>query len=380
MTDHFSPEIASTLGSKLKSARLTMGLSPRNVADRISERFSITHATISNYESGRTTPSLSVLSVLASFYDRPLNWFLESGPSLANVHYRHLKSRTRISELRRYEANAQRWLEAYSRLEAWLADPLVNKHTGFESAHSDSGRRLAESLRERLKLNDTEPIRSVAELLEDFAVRAIELPTDLAIDGMAANYGNHYVIVLNPKVPNERFRMNAAHELGHVLLEDCAGECGHENTVVERRAYEFAAHLLIPEKQLESAFVGQSMVKLVKYKEYFGISLQAMIYRAEQSEIISKTTAKWLWTEFAKRGWRKAEPGFVRPDRATRFEDLLASAVAENRLNWANAAKLMRVPEDEIHQRLRLALGSDYDPEHEGGEQRSGEDGLRLYR
>ena len=103
-----------------------------------------------------------------------------------------------------------------------------------------------------------------------------------------------------------------------------------------------------------------------------------MIYRAEQSSIISKSSAKWLWMEFSKRGWRKAEPGFVRPDRATRFEDLLASAVAEKHLNWGNASELLRVPASDLDSRMRLALGSNFDPELEGDERQDG-DGLRLY-
>ena len=49
-----------------------------------------------------------------------------------------------------------------------------------------------------------------------------------------------------------------------------------------------------------------------------------MVYRAQESGIINESTSKWLWMEFARRGWRTQEPGHVRPDRATRFEQLKA--------------------------------------------------------
>jgi Zn-dependent peptidase ImmA (M78 family) len=200
--------------------------------------------------------------------------------------------------------------------------------------------------------------------------------TDLAIDGMAARFGGEYVIVLNPSIAHDRGRMNAAHELGHVLLGDCDKECGHGDTASERRAYEFASYLLIPDRELRAAFDGRSMIRLVKAKEHFGISLQAMIYRAEQEGIIPKSVAKWLWVEFAKRGWRKKEPGKVLPDRATRFEDILDSAVGKGLLTWEDAAKVMRVPLDELHLRMRFALGRGEDTPLEGGD--DAEDGPAI--
>ena len=376
MVQSLPASMAVPVGEKLKRSRLAKGLSTREVARSIADRFSITHATLSNYEAARTTPPIATLEILASFYGRPLTWFFESGPTLANIHYRNLKSRSRVGDLQTFEADAQRWIEAYWRLEEWLDAKLVNQFADFKSAPKASGRDLAIQLRRRLDLKPSEPIRSVAELFDDFGIRAMELKTSLAVDGMAASFGGENVIVLNPSIANDRCRMNAAHELGHVLHGDCEKECGHGDTVSEKRAYEFASHFLIPDSELDLAFKGQSMVRLVKAKEHFGVSLQAMIYRAEQSGLISKSTAKWLWIEFAKRGWRKHEPGFVRPDRATRFEDILGSAVAEGRLTWESAAKVMRVPEDELHLRIGIALGRGEAAPSEGGD--DAEDGPAI--
>ena len=115
------------LAQKLKTARSLTGLSTRAVAAKISGRYPISHATLANYESGRSTPPLEILAVLANIYDRPINWFLESGKSLTGVRYRNLKSRVRISELHMYEAEVQRWIDAYMTLEERLMDPLRPK-------------------------------------------------------------------------------------------------------------------------------------------------------------------------------------------------------------------------------------------------------------
>jgi Zn-dependent peptidase ImmA (M78 family) len=178
------------------------------------------------------------------------------------------------------------------------------------------------------------------------------------VDGLAATYGGHHVVVLNSSVSNDRARMNAAHELGHILYNDCINaQESQKNRTLETRAMDFASHLLMPSSILRSAFMGRSMVRLVGFKERYGISLAAMIYRAEREDVIPNSLAKKLWVEFSKRGWRRQEPGSVRPDRATRFEQLLDGAIVRSDITWKEAAEITGVRVDELKARVQQALG-----------------------
>ena len=56
----------------------------------------------------------------------------------------------------------------------------------------------------------------------------------------------------------------------------------------ERRGFDFASHFLLPNNQLKRRFFGKSMVRLVQFKESFGISLAAMVYRARQTGVYHK--------------------------------------------------------------------------------------------
>jgi len=99
------------------------------------------------------------------------------------------------------------------------------------------------------------------------------------------------------------------------------------------------------------------MVRLVQYKERYGISLAAMVYRAEKLEFITKPVAKNLWIEFARRGWKTREPGQVRPDRATRFEQLIEEALTGNKMSMKEVADLAGVRTEAIRSRIDFALG-----------------------
>jgi len=142
-----------------------------------------------------------------------------------------------------------------------------------------------------------------------------------------------------------------------VIFGDCDNEETTETKASENRAFEFASVFLLPNVKLKEAFTGQSMVRLVQSKEMYGISLAAMVYRSEKQRYITKPTGKKLWMEFSRRGWRTNEPGTVRPDRATRFEQLLDSALFENRISIREAAGLAGVHPEEIRQRINSAMG-----------------------
>ena len=289
---HGGEDVRENLANKLKTARSLTGMSTRAVSAKLAKRFAVSHATLANYECGRTVPPMDVLAALAELYERPLNWFLEGGKTLTGVQYRNLKSRVRMSDLHTFEANVQRWIDAYVTLEARLGRSLT-KSVSVSFSTRDKlllPDELGRAVRRELNISEDEPISSVVEVLERFGIRVLENPTDLRIDGLAAKYDGEYVVVLNSTVSNDRTRLNAAHELGHVLYGDCDSEEAADKAT-EQRAFEFASHLLLPNNQLKRSFEGQSMVRLVQFKERFGISLAAMVYRAEQLGFIPKSTA-----------------------------------------------------------------------------------------
>jgi Zn-dependent peptidase ImmA (M78 family)/transcriptional regulator with XRE-family HTH domain len=312
---------------------------------------------IAKYERGPVAPPLDVLTALANLYKRPLTWFLSESPRLTGVRYRNAKSKVRQGDRNWFEANAQRWLEAYFRLEDHLDQRLKNSVRLPVIGPEDDPAKVAGEIRKALGIRADAPIPSVVECIERCGIRVIELATELRIDGIAGRFGKELVVVLNPSANHDRSRMNAAHEWGHGLFGHCAGTSIVVSDEEEAITYDFASHFILPDTQLREAFRGESMVRLVKFKETFGISLAAMIYRAEKANILNAQTARHLWIEFAKRGWRRNEPGHVRADRATRFEQLLEGAIARKTMTWRNAESVTGIAADELKHRLGVAMG-----------------------
>ncbi len=351
------------VGERLRMARQAKGLSTRAAAEKLKPHLEVSHATLASYERDLTRPPIDLMSALATLYDRPLNWFLGSGPSLSGVRYRNLKSKVGVRDRHQFEGECQRWIDAYIAIEQFLGEPL-SATLSFRPLPEEAPAAVASRFRrEILNLDNSEPLKSVVDILEQLGVRVMEAHTELSIDGMAARIDDEHVVFLKGSVTNDRARMNAAHELAHIILGDCGAEHDEDD---EREAFEFASHLLLTNEMLAAAFKRKSVVDMVKFKERFGISLAAMVYRAKEQSIIRDAEAKFLWIEFSKRGWRSKEPGQVWSDRSYRFEALVDSALVEQRASLAELARVANVRESELKRRLAFATGcEEYDAEQE---------------
>ena len=357
MTKNFVSRVDRNLARRLREARREIGLSTRAVAQRLPARLAVSHTTIASYENGATVPPVDVLAALAGIYARPLNWFLEKREGLGCFRYRNLPSRVRLTEQRQFEALTGKWVDAYCNLEQHLKCRPVQRLGRVSLPEDVSPNDLAIKVRKHyLDLDDDQPIANVVSVLESFSTWALELKSSFGIDGAATRRGDEFVVVLCPDVTNDRARMNAGHELAHVLYDDCKQRLGLTDDEIEKRAYVFASSLLLPESQLRSAFEGKSFLKLIQYREKFGVSIAAMIYMAEKARIINTTVSRRLWSEMTKHGWRRHEPGYVSRDRAINFEIMLESAIQSRSMSWADAERVTGVREAELRERLENAI------------------------
>ena len=362
-----------SIAARMRVARETAGMSTRIVSRKLKERgLNISHMSLSNYETAKLPPPVALIDALSELYLLPREWFFNAGPLLSDIRYRALKA-VKISDKRAFEGEALGWLQAYLSVEQAVNDPLGHPLGEFKPKPSEKGASVAKRLREAYGMADY-PIPEVMRLVENFGIRVIQLHTDARIDGIAGWLGTVPIVAVNQSLSNDRIRINAAHELGHHLFEDCVEGAKLAGDEVERRAMEFASHLLIPDSALRAAFELGSMVRLVQYKERFGISLAAMVYRAEKSGILSKSLARMLWIKFGELGWRKDEPGYVSPDRPIRMESLFDAAVHKKKMTFAEIGAIAGVDARAVRQRVFLAMGGS----PEAFEPRSDRSGMRI--
>ena len=335
------------IGNRIKSARIMAGLSLRELSAKLEGI--VSHTAIKKYEDGQLIPDGRTLLAFAKALNVKTDYFLRP----QNIEISQLEFRKR-SRLPQKKLNIIREsiidnIERYLELESFLNLPseftnpiqhqIIRKGDDVENAVGDL-----------LNIWDlgTNAIPNVIELLEDKEVKVVELDTDDGFDGLSgfANEGIP-VIVINKSFPVERKRFTALHELGHLLLNFDSNLATRE---IEKLCHRFAGAMLLPKETIFQELGRKrhniSLNELVYIKESYGISIQAIMARAKDLEIISNDQFVRFRIWVNKHEDNKKEKGlgeYRSNEISTRFNQLLYRATAEEIISMSKAASLANI-------------------------------------
>lgn len=204
----------------------------------------------------------------------------------------------------------------------------------------------AQALRQHWNLGE-KPVGSMIRLLEANGVRVLSLSEDTAaVDAFSFWRGCTPYVFLNTFKTAERSIMDAAHELGHLVLHAHGGV--HGSRQVEREANSFASAFLMPRGDVRSRvprFIKSETI--LKAKRRWRVSAMAMTYRLHTLQLISDWQYKSLCMELARRGYRSGEPDGIEREVSAVWKKVLSHLWAE-RTTKDDIADALGVPLDEI--------------------------------
>lgn len=163
----------------------------------------------------------------------------------------------------------------------------------------------AEGVREAWGLGDA-PLPNLVHLLEAHGVRVFSLAEDSrAVDAYSFWRGPVPYVFLNTRKTAEHSRMDAAHELGHLVLHAHGGPTGRE---AEQEAYRFGGAFLMPAGSVRAHAPRTATVdQLAVAKRRWKVSVANLAYRMHQLGVISDWQYRSIFIDLNRRG-RKNEP------------------------------------------------------------------------
>lgn len=334
------------IGQRLYRARKAAGLSLRHLGEAIG----LSHAAIKKYEDELATPSSATLLKLARALNvRTEYFFRPETAALEKIEYRKRSSLPKkLLEAIEHEVIDQ--IERRIELEALFPHPPVNSFSPIEELPKKIKsmgeiEAIADSVRKSWNLG-SDPIPDLIDLFETHGIRIfmVDANANPKFDGLAASINGMPVIVVGSNWPGDRQRFTLAHELGHLMLGDRLSESiGEENA-----CNYFAGAFLLPQEPLLLKLGQQrsnlELKELSLLKEEYGLSMTAILYRAQNLKIISSPYREAVSKYFRFKRWNITEPGSQYPkEKAHIFEQLIFRALGEDYIGEAKAAELMRV-------------------------------------
>ncbi|TVQ91984.1 MAG: ImmA/IrrE family metallo-endopeptidase [Bacteroidetes bacterium] len=335
------------VGNRIKSARIMAGLSLRELSAKLEGI--VSHTAIKKYEDGQLMPDGKTLLAFAKALNVKTGYFLRpQNIEISQLEFRK-KSRLPKKKLHSIKESIMENIERYLELESYLNLP-PQFYNPIENHTILTGDDVENAVEDLLDLWDlgTNPIPNVIELLEDKEIKVVELDTDEGFDGLSG-FANEKipVIVVNKSFLADRKRFTALHELGHLLLNFDPTLQPKQN---EKLCHRFAGAMLLPRdaifQELGIKRHNISLNELIYIKESYGISIQAIMARAKDLEIISNDQFVNFRIWVNKHEDHKMEKGFGEyggNEISTRFNQLLFRATAEEIITMSKAASLANI-------------------------------------
>lgn len=307
------------VGSRLREAREARGLTAVSLADLVG----VSSASISKYEDETSSsPSPDVFAAMADALSLPKTFFLQRPRSGEDrtVFFRSLSAATKRARTRGHRK--LEWLQDVSLyLQEMVAFPDVNlPDLGLSSdpllVSDDDVEHAAEDARRYWGMSPTAPIANMTALLENQGVIVARQTLDAdTLDSLSAydtRTNRPFVIVGTDKGSPARWRFDLAHEMGHLLLhsEVTKQQWGRPEVFkrIEEQAHRFAGAFLLPLESFSEDLYSADLNVMRTMKIKWGVSIQLMIKRAQQTGLITEKIERNLWIGLSRRGWRRCEP------------------------------------------------------------------------
>ena len=308
-------------GEKLKTARTYRSMTLAELGRLIN----LSKQTLSLYENNKGNPDFETIIKLSKALKFPTNYFTQESSNnikSGSTYFRSLSTTTkksRSAEITRVEFIGK----LYEALYNYIDFPKLNLPTIYhddENLTDDYIEKIALELRNYWKLGSGS-IKNLQHVLElnGLIVTGVNVP-DRKIDAYSQiinidDYETYIIVLATGKKGKARINFDMAHELGHILLhpwtEDIETLSNEEFKERERQANKFASSFLLPRDTFlaDCRKYPTELEYYRKLKNDWEVSIQAMIFRANDLDVISNNQYQYLMRQVSSRGWRRKEPG-----------------------------------------------------------------------
>ena len=311
-------------GNKLREALQFRGL---RMAD-LARETGLSKQSISQYCSGSTEPSFSNISKIAFALGFPTEFFLNTdvlSVKTDTTYFRSQAAATKTAQL-----SQRKKMEYVGRIYNTILNyvdlpetnlPLVDFDSNADPIDADCSDMIDEiefitdEIRDEWAI-DRGPITNLQYLLESHGIivtgfKNVSDKIDAFSQLVEVNSNKYFIVALSlGNKPLERLRFDMGHELGHILLHSWEEPnevlSRDEFKAQEKQANMFASALLLPKNEFikDIALYSTELDYYIQLKKKWRVSMQAMIYRARQLDIISWNQYSYMMRQISKRGWR----------------------------------------------------------------------------
>ena len=325
---------------RLDLARRRRGITKRALAEAVG----IAPRSLTGYYREERDPPADTVTAFADTLRFPSDFFFGDTLEEPSVEAASFRALSRMTARLRDQAIAAGALGMS--LADWIDERFDLPAVDIPSPPSVGPEAAAMGLRAYWRIGQR-PVKNMIHLLERYGVRVFSLSEESAdLDAFSFWRDGTPFVLLNTEKSSERSRMDAAHELGHLVMHRRTGI--HRNRAAEREATAFGAAFLMPRGSVVSRVRRRpNLAHIIMAKRYWGVSVGALTYRLREVELLSDFQYRRLFTEISRHHYRKDEPNSAPRERSQVLAKVF-QALRERGVLQPEVAKMLSLHPSEL--------------------------------
>ncbi len=303
--------------ARLTEARQARGLNGTELAELIG----VTPQSVSQYERDKQSPSPEMLALISDKLNMPVSYFMRE---IKHIEPNPIFWRGRSTATRAARDRAEIRLIWLREIIDYLAEyfdypslnlPKIDLPRDFREIDTDLLELAANALRNHWGIGHG-PMPDLLLEMENNGIIASRILVGVekldAFSQWSSRYHIPFIVLSRDKASAVRQRFDAAHEAAHVLLHRGVDpkrlNSAADYKILEDQAHYFANALLLPADYFSNDLWSPTLDAMLSIKERWKVSVGAMIKRCEALGIVNDESARRLWINYNRRGWRTVEP------------------------------------------------------------------------
>jgi Zn-dependent peptidase ImmA (M78 family) len=326
--------------------RLSLARKRRRLTSKgFAELIGMSPVTVTRLEKANNEPEPETVDLIAKHLGFPRQFFFGGDiDDLAKdaASFRSLTSMTaRERDAALASASLAYLLSDYVAARFNLPEPRL-----IDLSHERDSAAAARTLRQVWTLGE-QPISKMIKLLESKGVRVFSLAENTkSVDAFSCWRNDIPYVFLNTFKSAERSRLDAAHELAHLILHKHGGP--QQGRDAEMEANSFASSFLMPKADILSRLPFVSKLdELVAAKRRWGVSTAALAYRLHKLGILSDWQYRMFCIQINQRGYRTVEPNGLPREESVIWQKVFTELWAD-RISKSQVAAELNLPADEL--------------------------------
>jgi Zn-dependent peptidase ImmA (M78 family)/DNA-binding XRE family transcriptional regulator len=345
---------------RLSIARKRRRLSSKAFADLIG----MSPVTVTRLEKANNEPEASTVDLIAKALGFPREFFFGDDIDEISVDSASFRSLTSMTARERAAAlssgSLAYLLSDYISAEFNLPEPKL-----IDLSHERDAAGAAMTLRQAWGIGE-QPISNMIKLLESKGVRVFSLAENTKnVDAFSCWRDSVPYVFLNTFKTAERSRLDAAHELGHLVLHKHGGP--RQGRDAEAEANSFGSSFLMPSADILSRIpYVRTLNDIVVAKKRWGVSTGALAYRLHKMGILSDWQYRTFCIQINQKGYRTNEPNGLPREESVVWKTVL-TALWSDRISKNQIATKLHLPPDELENLIFGLTGDMVAPERSTG-------------